>query len=339
LSATVSHSPAVEMEGIRLHRLLTAYLSSTAIFAALELGVFDALAQGPGTAEELAARVGIPERPARVLLLALLGDGLVSCAGDRYASTPVADTYLVSGGPKFLGRLIAHQNTHYGKFTDLAESLRANQAVTRGENYSAAFGGTDGWAVRLAEVFRSSAQLQAGELAGAAAVTGPRHLVDLGCGAASYSIAMALANPELKVTGVDSPPVAAAARACVADAGLAGRVTLVPGDIGEDAFPDADVVLLSHVLSGYSREHAAGLLRHVHGWLKPGGELLVHDHFPSLAEVPFPYQLGLIMMVNNTRGGEVHSEAQVRQWLAGAGFSGIESRAVTGISGLVRARR
>ncbi|MEN3306317.1 MAG: hypothetical protein V7603_2519 [Micromonosporaceae bacterium] len=71
-------------QAMRLHRLMTAYLSSKALFCALQLGVFDALANGPAGAEEVGAKLGLPERSARVLLLALAGEDLVSRMDGRY---------------------------------------------------------------------------------------------------------------------------------------------------------------------------------------------------------------------------------------------------------------
>ena len=48
-----------------------------ALFSALELGVFNALEEQPATAEELGQRLGLAPRPSRLLLLALLGEGIV----------------------------------------------------------------------------------------------------------------------------------------------------------------------------------------------------------------------------------------------------------------------
>src|SRR5262249_53708746 len=135
----------------------------------------------------------------------------------------------------------------------------------------------------------------------------------------------------------DSPPIAAVARQHVAAEGMDGRVEVRAADIAVDAFPGCDVALLCHVLVGWDRERSAKLVAHVHDWLPAGGELLVFDPFPALATVPFPSLLGLILVVNNTQGGEVHGDRLVRGWLEEAGFQVAEVRPVTAISGLIRA--
>ncbi len=325
-----------QAEGVRLHRIIMGYLSSKAVFAAVELGVFDALEQGPCTAEELGSKVGLEGRPARQLLLALLGEDLIRRDGDRYANNDVSSTFLVSDSPTSMGPLIAHQNTHFGKFARLTEALRENQPVRTGDNYSGMFAGAEDWARQLAAVTQASAWIQAEGLAKKATLTGHRHLVDLGCGSGGYSIALARANPDVRITAVDQPAVAEVARKAVEEAGLSGQVTVRPANVFVDTFHDCDVAMISHVLEGFEPERARGMIEHVYGWLPDGGELLMHTHTPERSSVPFPYMLGLILVVNNTQGGEVYGERISRRWMEEAGFRDVQVTAVSPISAIFR---
>lgn len=326
-------------DAVRLHRLMTGFLASKSLFSALELGVFDALEEGACTPEELGARVGLEARPARVLLLALEGEALVSRGGGRYANNPIASTFLVRGSAGYMGPLAVHQDTHFGKFARLTEALRDNKPVRAGENYSGAFGGDQQWARRWAEITRASSLLMAEDLAAIAPVEGRRHLVDLGCASCAYSMAFARANPGLRITAVDMPAVSEVAAEFVSAAGLADRVAVRPANIFEDRFEDCDVALLSHVIQGFDRERSRQLIRHIHDWLPEGGEVLVHTHLPERATVPFPYLFGLILLINNTQGGEAHGEELTRRWLEGAGFHVVEVAEVSPISALIRATK
>jgi hypothetical protein len=318
--------------------LMTGYLSSGALFSALELGLFDALAAGPATAEEIGGRIDIAARPARILLLAMEGENLVTRTDGRYANTPLADTFLVSSSPRSMGPLGAHQAGHFAKLVHLTQALRDNVPVHAGGSYTGEFlSEPTVWARRWAEVMRASSQLMAEDLAGAAPLDGRRHLVDLGCASGAYSIALAQANPQLRITAVDQPAIADVAREFVAEAGLAGQIDVRPANIFTDSFPDCDVALLSHVIQGFSGNRAYELLRHVQGWLPAGGELLIHSHLPERARVPFPYQFGLILLANNTQGGEAHTEELTRQWLTELGLRDLTVREVSPISALVRA--
>ena len=154
---STSAATAVDLDvgpdhAIRLHRLMTAYLSSKAIFSAVQFGVFDALADGPSTAEEVAARVGVPERSARVLLLALEGEELVARADGRYRNTPTANVFLVSSSPRYMGVLARHQDNHFAKLVELDEALRSGRPVTLAEQYTgdySAFHAATSWAPKV----------------------------------------------------------------------------------------------------------------------------------------------------------------------------------------------
>jgi SAM-dependent methyltransferase len=321
-------------EAVRLHTVLMGYLSSAAVFSAVDLGVFDAL-EKPGTAEELAQRLGLPERSMRQLLLALLGVRLVVRDGDVYHNTAVGSRYLVSTSPDNVHPLVSHQAGHFAKFAQLTKVLRENTPIPSemDGNYPK-FGGP----VRLAAVSRTSGILMMVEgLVKNARLGGGRRLVDLGCGSGIYSMALAREYPDLHITAVETPWFAELVKNSVAEAGLDGQITVQPGDIFEDTF-DGDVAMLSNVAEGYGPQKAQALLRNIHRWLPAGGELLFHSHMWEPATTPFPYSIGLILMVNNTMGGETHGAGTTTRWLYEAGFSRVEPAvAVSPISGLIRA--
>lgn len=327
-------------QAMRLHRLMTVYLSSKALFCALRLGVFDALANGPATAEDVGAQIGLPPRSARVLLLALAGEDLVTRMDDRYHNTPTATTFLVTSSPRYLGALAEHQDSHYAKLVDLLDALRSGEPIQLGAQYTGEFdAGPLTWARRWASVFRASSYLMADDLAGTVRLDGRRHLVDLGCASCSYSIAFAKSNPDLKVSAVDLPAVAEVAAQFVAEAGLADRISVRPGNIFEDRYPDCDVALLSHVIQGFSQERAHTLLAHVYDWLPAGGLLVIHSHLPEQAKLPFPYQFGLILLINNTQGGEAHDQALTERWLGEIGFRDVRVSQVSPISAAITATK
>jgi hypothetical protein len=333
--ATGSERPGwPSAEAIRLHRVMFSYLSSKAIFSALELGVFDALEDCPCTPSELGAHLGLADRPVRVLLLALQGEGLVVRDGDRYSNADVATTHLVKGKPGYMGALAAHQNTHFSKFAKLTDSLRQNAPVRVGDNYDAhAFGGVP----QYIEITRNSALMMAPSLAANLPLTGRHHLVDLGCAAGAFSMAIAKANPTLKITAVDNAPVCEITKQLVADAGLDDRITVRPSNIFEDTFSDCDAALISNLIDGYDQERAKGLIGHLYSWLPEGSDLWVHSHMWERAETTFPFNLGLILVVNNTQGGEPYGETIMRQWLEEAGFRTEPAVAVSPISAVIRA--
>src|SRR6201981_1540842 len=100
--------------------LLTAFRESKAMFAAVSLGVFDALADGPKSAATLAKTIGTNRNSLERLLDACVGLQLLSRCADGnpteervgtqrvpyaanlYANTPAAATYLTRNSPRRL---------------------------------------------------------------------------------------------------------------------------------------------------------------------------------------------------------------------------------------------
>jgi precorrin-6B methylase 2 len=322
-------------DATRLHTIMFGYLSSAAVFSALELGVLDALEAAPGTAEDLASRLGLPGRSTRVLLLALLGAQIVERDGEVYRNAPMASRFLVSTSPESVVSLAAHQAAHFVRFAQLTKALRENTPVrSEHEGDHPQFGGP----AAFAKITRSAARLMMVDgLVKNAALAGGRHLVDLGCGSCVYSIAVAREYPDVRITAVDRPSVCELASASVAEAGLSDRITVRAADIFTDSF-DGDVVMFSNVVEGFDAARAQALLQHVYSWLPDGGELLFHSHMWEHGGTPFPYNIGLILLVNNTMGGEPYGEAVTRKWLEQAGFRTVHPAvAVSPISALVRA--
>jgi acetylserotonin N-methyltransferase len=74
--------------------LIEAFRRSKAMFAAVSLGVFDALAAGRKSLSELAAELGAHADALERLLDACVGLQLLHREGAGYANTPIASTYL-----------------------------------------------------------------------------------------------------------------------------------------------------------------------------------------------------------------------------------------------------
>ena len=70
------------------------YMASTHLFVANEIGLFQRLAAGPATLDELAQRTGVPRRTVRISADAMVALGLVERHGEQYQNGPVAAAYL-----------------------------------------------------------------------------------------------------------------------------------------------------------------------------------------------------------------------------------------------------
>ena len=83
------------------------------LFAATELAVFSAVADGARTVDTIADACGAQGEPLRMLLEACVTEGLLEKDGDSYRNAAVTDAFLVKGRPAYIahGLMAPHMAT------------------------------------------------------------------------------------------------------------------------------------------------------------------------------------------------------------------------------------
>src|SRR5260221_10292416 len=92
-------------------KLGLAFGGSKALLPAVELGLFTALAQGPLTAKELTAKLGLQPRGTADWLDALVSLGMLKRTVDEYANTPATALFLDRNKPSYIGGRLRVANT------------------------------------------------------------------------------------------------------------------------------------------------------------------------------------------------------------------------------------
>ncbi|MDF0599459.1 methyltransferase [Psychromarinibacter sp. C21-152] len=270
---------ALATEAHEISDIAFGFMGSKALFAALEFGLFDHLAEGALTADALGAKAGLHAERCRTLLTALAGLGLVSVEDGRFANSPAAAAFLVTGQKYDFSDYLQLQvgRQMYKLMDQLVPALKDELPEEATGSYA-------DWFSDPAEARLYSDSQHAGSLGPARALTrrldlsGARRMLDVGGGTGAFSITFCQAFPELTATIVDFPNVVAVGREKVAEAGLADRIAYVEADAtGFDWPGEQDVVLMSYLLSGVPAEMHAPMFKAAFDALSPGGRILVHD--------------------------------------------------------------
>src|SRR5689334_22215004 len=106
----------------RIVRMASAFQESCLLFAASDLGIFEALSHGDATSSELAAHLNLNERGTRLLLNACVAVQLIDKHGEHYRNTPDTAAFLVAGKPGDLSAALRYNRDVYsawGKVADL----------------------------------------------------------------------------------------------------------------------------------------------------------------------------------------------------------------------------
>jgi SAM-dependent methyltransferase len=334
MPATLEARPSSPVTPEPIMRLAAGFMAAKHLFAANELGLFEALADGPASLDALAARAGLTRRAARISADAMVALGLLERDDHTYRNGVVAATFLAGPGPADLRPMLRFwDRISYPAWSDLAEAL--------GRGPREQIVDMDDERQRVA-----SAGIEAALRGPAAAL--PRvvdladhhRLLDVGGGTGSWSIAALDRHPHLTATVVDLAPVAALARERVIERGMEARMDVVARDVTTGELPPGhDVILLANLLHYWSPEQNRAVLDRCRRAAAPGALLLLADFWTDAGHIE-PLQAALMAgeFAVHLEHGDVYSVDEVTDWLSATGWQVVDHRPLTGPQSLVVAR-
>jgi O-methyltransferase domain/Dimerisation domain len=304
--------------------LLRGALATRALAIVAELGIADALADGPRSVRELAEGAGADAETLHRLLRALASDG-VFAEGEPgvFENTPASEVLRRGGGWDDFARLFG------GVWHRTAGDLD-----TTGEPPFPRIFGTDFWdwlaqhPEERAAFDRAMEQGWERRVERLASVdwSGDELVVDVGGGNGSLLTELLRRRPGLRGIVLDLPETSRDEDAL----GAAG-IEFVVGSFFE-AVPRGDVYVLSTILHDWNDERAAAILRTIRAAASAETRLLVIDSVVPAGNAPDGAKwLDLLMLA--LLGGRERSEQQWRALLEAGGFEPIQMT-----DGLIEAR-
>ncbi len=198
-----------------------------AVTAAIELDVFEALAAGPVSHEELARKLRLSERGTEIVLPLFASLGLLRRHDGRYQLTDVARLYLLRGSPYYWGGLLSRMGPSSPHHAAVRKALKGEVASVTGAPGDRP---SDGWAAGhveieqarvIAGIMHSHSIAAALGMARNVDLSGIRSLLDVGGGSGCFCIALAQRYPQLRCTIMELPAMCEVAKEYVDAAGLA----------------------------------------------------------------------------------------------------------------------
>lgn len=304
-------------------RMAIAYRSSMVLFAATELDLFTAIGGG-ATLDALVSATGAAREPLRLLLESCVAEGLLTASDGKYLNTPATDTFLVKGRPTYSANQLQYAIDLYEPWRRLADMVRTGKPAIDPESIL----GDDKAKTRaFVMAMHERARGMASVLPYGADFKGRTHLLDVGGGPGTYSMALAQQNPGLRATVLDLPGVLEVTKELVASLGFADRITLRPGSyLTADFGTGYDAALLSGMMHRETEATCRRLLERAFLALDPGGLVVVSDvFFDSDAKTtpPFAISFALNMMLTSPEGS-AHASTEMARWMGDAGFVSVE---------------
>jgi SAM-dependent methyltransferase len=304
-------------------RLGNAFCDAKALLTAVELDLFSQLHGDGATLEEIRVRLQLHGRGLRDFLDLLVALGMLQRGAGRYTNAPGADQFLVRGGETYIGGFLLRSNRNlYPAWGRLHEALRTGEqqsgsdfeTVTQNPEILRQFiASMDAFTNVLGEALIESFDW-----------SGYGSVLDVGGARGNLTSQIVKAQPHLRGHVFDLPPMGQFFDQLVAELGLADRIEFHGGSFFTDPLPEADVVVIGHVLHDWDPEQRHALVTKAFQAVRPGGALLIYDRMlddePTHAE-NLVISLDMLLV---TDGGSEYPAAEVVAYAEKAGFASTE---------------
>lgn len=293
------------------HQWMTVNATSHLIRSARQVGFLDELRAGQRTLDQLCDARSLRTESAERLLDALVAIGFIEKYGDDYALSRAA--FLLCQYDDDLS------DRRWEKLTDLVQGKRS-----RGEN--------DDWQrfdrIAATQWIHTPAAIQAAEILDIGGEGKPQgiSILDLGCGSAVWSCAMAHRDPAATITAVDRAAALQAAQTTADSIDLNDRFQTIDSPPMELKLQEAgfDLVLIAQRLSCLSDDEATRWLRKAVAACKPGGQVVVIDLFRGPTKPTLVESIEALTLELETRGGRIRSLEEAQKLLGEAGLEKIQ---------------
>lgn len=297
-------------------------MQASALVAAGQLGLFQALADGGLPVAEIARRTGTDPSAVRRLATFLVTIGALEIAGDGFSNSPCVQRWFTRRGVVDYTPGLEWTGHAWSLMETLGDAVRAGRPDRmlwdRMEDDA-----------RLGPAFSSYMHAFAHDLTAdlmrhIEPPQGARRLLDLGGSHGLHAISYCARHPELEAVIVDFPSALAQTAALIEREGMTGRIELRSGNIMEQDWGGSyDMVLLLSVAHNQSAGANQKLCTRVADVLNPNGMFVIHEYLRTNEPSQFQAAFDLTLLVET--GTQLLSQAALYQMIEHAGLKGASS--------------
>jgi hypothetical protein len=303
-----------------------AFWPSKVLLSAVEMEVFTELSKGPESFESLQGRLGLHPRSARDFLDALVALGFLLRADGQYSNTPSTALFLDKHKPSYIGGMLEMANNRlYPFWNHLTEALRTGLPQNEIRTGAAAlFEGLYADPQRLRGFLAAMSGISRGAnlaIASRFPWSGYKTFADVGTAQGDLAVQIALANPHLSGVGFDLPEVGPVFEEYVERNGIAARLRFQPGSFFDQPLPNAEVILMGHILHDWGIDDKRMLIKKAYEAVPAGGALIVYESIidDDRSQNAFGLMMSLNMLIETPAGFD-YTGADCQGWMKEAGF-------------------
>ena len=290
--------------------------------AAVELNVFQPMAQGPASAQAVAQACQAPVLGIQRLLNVLVSMQLLTHQNHAYSLTDESRTYLLKDSLLCAHDFILGMPAEQAAWDSLSTAIRQGQSFNQLNQPQQAEAFFPRLAQNIFPLSYTTAQLLA-QVLNVSSWPADSQVLDVGAGAGSWSIPLAEANLGVRVEALDLQAVLQVTQQFAQRHQVHQQYTYTNSTWQNFAWPTHTytAITLGHVLHCEGEEASQQLLNHCFKALKPGGTVIIGEFIADEdSPGPLPVMLFDLHMYLNTQNGVVFSASQLIQLLSNAGF-------------------
>lgn len=308
----------------QLIQMAAASWIAAVVYAAAKLALADHLAAGPRSAAELAGPTETHAPSLHRMMRTLAGLGILTERdAQRFALTPLGEALKSDAPGSARATLLAFCGPAFWRsWEEVVHSVKTGETGFEKANgmpifdYLAQHPEEASWFSEAMVGFHGA---EPPAVAKAYDFSGSGTIVDVG--GATGNLLAAILGRHSGPRGVlfDRPHVVADAPALLEARGVAGRVTIEPGDFFQGIPAGGDVYLLSHIIHDWNEQQCLTILGHCRRAMKPDGRLLIIETVLPPGDTPHQGKVqDMVMLV--VPGGQERTEAEYHSLLGKAGL-------------------
>jgi SAM-dependent methyltransferase len=302
-------------------QLTSGYQAACVLAAAADLDLFSRMAGRSFSADEAAASLEADKRATAALLDALAALGLLEKVNGQYQVPAALTDLLTPAGSRSVLAMVQHQANCLRRWSQLARVVKTGKP----ELFASSIRGEAADYTSFIEAMDNVSRPMADPLVAQLGRLEFRHLLDVGGGSGTWTLAFLRANPQATATIFDLPKVMPQAQQRIEAAGMTARVKLVGGDYLLDPLPrGADLAWVSAIIHSLSRQQIRELCASVFAALVPGGRILIRDFVMDESRTqPAGGAMFAVNMLSATEGGGTYTFNELKAELTRAGFGDV----------------
>jgi len=247
---------------------------ANAIMNGVKVGVYEGLADGPLTADELAARISASPDALVRLLNALLGVRHLTFRDGRYGLAKTARRWLLARSRQSVRDKILFQFLEWRWLAHTEEFVKTGRPLAVHDHLT-----EDEWGL-YQRGMRSGIDVMAHEVARRLKIRpGATHMLDIGGSHGYFSVSLCRRHEALSSVILDLPHAIPHAAPVLAKEGMGARVAHRAGDalkddLGQEQY---DLVFIGSLVHHFDDATNRALMKRCAAALRPGGVLAIYD--------------------------------------------------------------